>query len=95
MPDLSTRDNDLYRISHMISFCEKLIVIAKEADEPISEVTYLALLRLFETLGEAASKVSAKRGVLTRRFRGWMPLIQEIILFTDMTIWIIVRYGVP
>ncbi len=42
----------------MISFCEKIVAIAKESEDPWPEVTLLALLRLFETLGEAASKVS-------------------------------------
>ena len=74
MPNLSTRDSDLYRIGHMISFCEKLIAIAKEAEEPISEVTYLALLRLFETLGEAASKVSAE----TRNAHPQIPWVDAI-----------------
>src|SRR5438132_14287971 len=61
MPIPSTRDNDLYRIDHMISFCEKIIEFAGEdieEDSKISEMQVLALLRLFETLGEAATKVS-------------------------------------
>jgi uncharacterized protein with HEPN domain len=58
----------------MISFCEKLIAIAKDAEEPISEVTYLALLRLFETLGEAASKVSSK----TRDVHPEIPWVDAI-----------------
>jgi uncharacterized protein with HEPN domain len=55
--------NDLYRIEHMISFCEKIIQFAHEdaeEDSEISEMRVLALLRLFETLGEAATKVSAE-----------------------------------
>ena len=45
----------------MISFCEKIIQFAREEvnDDPvISEMQVLSLLRLFETLGEASSKVS-------------------------------------
>jgi len=54
-------DNDLYRIEHMISFCEKIIQFAHEdveEDSELSEMRVLALLRLFETLGEAAAKIS-------------------------------------
>jgi uncharacterized protein with HEPN domain len=61
MPNLSTRDNDIYRIDHMIAFCEKIIKFSAEdveSDSDISEMRILALLRLFETLGEAAGKVS-------------------------------------
>ena len=52
--------NDLYRIGHMISFCEKILGFSEEviAGRPISEMEQLGLLRLFETLGEAASRVS-------------------------------------
>jgi uncharacterized protein with HEPN domain len=60
MPKRSTLADDLYRVEHMISFCEKIIQFAKEdikEDSELSEMRILALLRLFETLGEAASKV--------------------------------------
>lgn len=45
----------------MISFCEKIIKFGKEdstEDSEESEIRVLALLRLFETLGEPANKVS-------------------------------------
>lgn len=61
MPGRSTQDNDLYRIEHMISFCEKIVKYGHEfstRDPDESEIRILALLRLFETLGEAANKVS-------------------------------------
>ncbi len=47
----------------MISFCEKIVKFSRDAegDDPdSSEMRILALLRLFETLGEAAGKVSAE-----------------------------------
>lgn len=61
MHDQSTRDSDLYRINHMITFCEKIILFSREperTDAQSEEMRVLALLRLFETLGEAAGKVS-------------------------------------
>ena len=61
MQNQSTLDNDRYRVGHMIEFCEKILRFYNEADqdgEHPSEMRILALLRLFETLGEAASKVS-------------------------------------
>jgi uncharacterized protein with HEPN domain len=57
------QNSDLYRIEHMISFCEKIVQFAHEdaqEDSEISEMRVLALLRLFETLGEAATKVSVE-----------------------------------
>ena len=61
MPNLSTRDNDRYRIGHMIQFCEQILTIADGLSEDDLEddwIRMLALTRLFETLGEATTKVS-------------------------------------
>jgi uncharacterized protein with HEPN domain len=61
MQERSTRDNDLYRVNHMVRFCEQLTQLRSEISEEDLEsdwVTMLAIMRLFETLGEAASKVS-------------------------------------
>ena len=61
MPNLSTRDNDLYRIGHMIRFCEQILEITSGITENDLEddwMRMLALTRLFETLGEASTWVS-------------------------------------
>ena len=61
MPNLSTRDNDLYRIGHMIEFCQKLVTITATASEEILEDDWIktyAIMELLQLLGEAASKVS-------------------------------------
>src|ERR1019366_7220113 len=61
MPNLSTRDNDLYRIDHMIDFCEKLVELTRDLSEEKLEndwVKMYAILELFQILGEAARKVS-------------------------------------
>ena len=61
MPKLSTRDNDLYRIGHMIDFCEKPGMLTKDSSEEILEEDWMktyAIMELFQLLGEAASKVS-------------------------------------
>jgi uncharacterized protein with HEPN domain len=61
MPNLSTRDNDLYRIGHMIQFSEQILSITDGLSEDDLEddwIRMLALTRLFETLGEATTKVS-------------------------------------
>ncbi len=64
MPEPSTLANDLYRIGHMIQFCEQLHEAADgytEEDLEDDWIRTLAIIRLFETLGEAASKVSKAR----------------------------------
>ncbi len=56
----SMRDNDHYRIGHMIEFCEKLAELSHSISEEILEddwVYTFAVMQLYEMLGEAATKV--------------------------------------
>lgn len=85
----STPVDDLYRVEHMIVFCEKIVQFAKEDSNDtsdISEMRILALLRLFETLGEAASRISDELRTRFRTFPGCPPPTCGIVLFTVTTI---------
>ena len=68
MPGRSTLDNDLYRIGHMVQFCEQLLEAGGDRTAEQLEddwIRTLAIIRLFETLGEAASKVGKDRRTAT------------------------------
>jgi len=67
------RDNDHYRIGHMIEFCEKLAELSHSISEEILEddwVYTFAVMQLYEMLGEAATKVGDELKLNNQRFRG-------------------------